>query len=30
MAAFLNTVYPDMARACTTDQLLEMIGDDSR
>lgn len=30
MAAYMNTVFPGMARVCTTDQLLEMIGDDSR
>jgi nicotinamidase-related amidase len=30
MAAFMNTVFPRMARVRTTDQVLNMIGDASR
>ena len=30
MAAFMNTVFPRMARVRTTDQVLKMIGDGSR
>ena len=30
MAAFMNTVFPRMARVRTTDQVLKMIGNDSR
>jgi hypothetical protein len=30
MTAFMNTVFPRMARVRTTDQVLEMIGDGSR
>ena len=30
MAAFMNTIFPRMARVRTTDQVLKMIGDGSR
>jgi nicotinamidase-related amidase len=30
MTAFMNTVFPRMARVRTTDRVLKMIGDDSR